>query len=108
MTNNDGDGPYYHGTSHNFQPGDLVDPSYELGGRPGRSYAFMTSDPGVAHNYAKHKAWARGMFEDGVEPHAYEVRPTGPVEADETVDDRFAAWRTRYPLEVVREVARHG
>lgn len=100
-------GPYFHGTSHPFQPGDLVDPSYELGGRPGKSHAFMTSDPDVAHNYAKHKAWVKGMFEDGVEPHAFEVEPTGPVEEDDTVDDRFRAFRTRHPLRVVREIHSH-
>jgi 2'-5' RNA ligase/phage-related protein len=97
-------GPFYHGTAHEFQPGDYVDPSYELGGRRGNSHAFMTSDPEVAHNYGKHKAWARGMFEDNVKPHAYEVRPTGPIERDDTVDDQFKAWRTRHPMQVIREV----
>lgn len=98
------DGPFYHGTAHEFQPGDYVDPSYELGGRKGNSHAFMTSDPEVAHNYGQHKAWARSMFEDGVEGRAYEVRPTGPIEADDTVDDRFKAWRTRHPMEIIRQV----
>jgi len=95
---------YYHGTSHPFQPGDMVDPSYELGGRRGNSHAFMTSDPQVAHNYAKHKAWAQGMFDDTVQPHAFEVRPTGPVEKDDTVGDEFGAFRTRHPMQIVREI----
>lgn len=99
--------PLYHGTSRVFQPGDVVDPSYELGGRKGKSYAFATSSPEVAHNYAKHKAWADGMFDDTVGPHAYEVRPTGPVEEDDTVQDQFKAYRTRHPMEVVREVHPH-
>lgn len=99
--------PLYHGTSRVFQPGDVVDPSYELGGRKGKSYAFATSSPEVAHNYAKHKAWADGMFDDTVGPHAYEVRPTGPVEEDDTVQDQFKAYRTRHPMEVVREIHPH-
>ncbi|MGW1436933.1 2'-5' RNA ligase family protein [Streptomyces griseus] len=98
-------GPFFHGTAHEFQPGDYVDPSYELGGRKGKSHAFMTSDAGVAHNYGKHKAWTRSMYENKDFPgRAYEVKPTGPIEADDTVDDRFKAWRTRHPLQVVREV----
>lgn len=97
-------GPFYHGTAHEFQPGDMVDPSYELGGRKGNSHAFMTTDPDVAHNYAKHKAWVAGMFDDTVKPHAYEVRPTGPIEEDDTVDGKFRAFRTRHPMKVVREV----
>jgi mRNA-degrading endonuclease RelE of RelBE toxin-antitoxin system len=99
--------PLYHGTSQAFQPGDTVEPSYELGGRKGSSWAFATSDPDVAHNYAKHKAWAAGMFDDTVRPHAYEVRPTGPVEEDDTVQDHFRAYRTRHPMEVVREIHPH-
>lgn len=100
--------PLYHGTSRVFQPGDMLDPSYELGGRKGRSYSFATTSPDVAHNYAKHKAWVDGMFDDTVAPHAYEVRPTGPVELDDTVDDRFKAYRTRHPMQVVREIHREG
>jgi len=99
--------PLYHGTSQVFQPGDYIDPSYELGGRKGKSYAFATTSPEVAHNYAKHKAWADGLFDDTVGPHAYEVRPTGPVEDDDTVQDEFKAYRTRHPMQVVREIHPH-
>jgi hypothetical protein len=100
----DGRQRYYHGTAEVFQPGDLLDPSYELGGRRGKSYAFVTTDLDAAHNYAKHKAWSKGMFDPSAGPHAYEVEPTGPVEKDDTVDNQFAAWRSRHPFRVVREV----
>lgn len=100
--------PLYHGTSKVFRPGDMLDPSYELGGRRGNSWSFATADPEAAHNYAKHKAWVDGMFDDTVGPHAYEVEPTGPVEDDDTVDGRFQAYRTRHPMRVVREIHREG
>lgn len=95
---------YYHGTAEVFAPGDLVDPAHEIGTRGCRAFAYATTDPDVARNYAKHKAWVRGMFEEGVSARTYEVRPTGPLEADDTVNGRFAAWRSRWPLEVVREI----
>jgi hypothetical protein len=94
----------YHGTAEAFAPGDTVDPSYELGARRGRAFVYATTDPDVARNYARHKAWVKGMFEEDVRARTYEVRPTGPVEPDDTVDGRFAAWRTRRPMEVVREL----
>lgn len=95
----------FHGTAHEFAPGDLVDPSNELGGRRGDSYVFMTSDLEVAMNYGRHKAWARSLVEPApVMGRAYEVEPTGAVEADDTVDDRLRAWRSKQPLKIVREV----
>lgn len=99
-------GPYYHGTASAFEPGDLVDPSHEIG-RRGGGEVFMTTDPEAAHNYGRYKAqaqWAIGN--DNAEPQAYEVEPTGPVEPDDTVDERFRAWRSRHPLRVVRKIER--
>src|SRR5258708_25310947 len=95
----------YHGTAYEFAPGDLVDPACELGGRPDTSHAFMTTDPDVARNYGRHKAGAqRFIGNDDAEGRAYEVRPTGPVERDDTVADQFAGYRTRHSLQIVRDV----
>ena len=82
-----------------------MDPAYELGGRPDNSHAFMTTDPDVARNYGRHKADAqRFIGNDDAEGRAYEVRPTGPVERDDTVADQFAGYRTRHSLQIVRDV----
>lgn len=101
-------GPFFHGTASEFKPGDLVHPDYEVGGRgKGKNEVFMTLDPQAAHNYGKYKAQARwAIGDDDAAPHAYEVEPTGPVEPDDTVDERFQAWRSRHPLRVVREIER--
>src|SRR5581483_8918703 len=97
---------YYHGTTEVFQPGDLVTGEHELGRRRGKpGYAFVTGDPQAAHNYGRYKAqaqWAIGN--DDAEPHAYEVEPTGPIEPDDTVDERFDAWRSTHPFQVVRKL----
>ena len=96
---------FYHGTSREFQPGDLVDPKQEIGVRRGqKSHAYMTADADAAKNYGKYKAQAdyyRGMETTG---HAYEVEPTGAYEPDDTVDEKFQAYRSRHPLRVVREI----
>lgn len=97
---------FFHGTSAEFQPGDLVDPKREIGVRRGqKSYAFMTTSQDAARNYGKYKADAdyyRGQV--NATGHVYAVEPTGPFEKDDTVDDRFGAYRSLHPLRVVREI----
>lgn len=97
---------YYHGTTQVFQPGDLVTGEHELGRKhsdPG--YAFVTGIPQAAHDYGRHKAQGQWVIgNEDAEPHAYEVEPTGPIEPDDTVDERFDAWRSTSPFRVVRRL----
>lgn len=98
---------FYHGTSAELKRGDLVDPNRELGiRRRGQAlYVYMTTSLEAARNYGTYKASAdyyRG--EVNATGHVYQVEPTGPVEIDDTVDPRFAAYRSRHPLRVIREV----
>jgi hypothetical protein len=97
---------FYHGTAHEFAPDDMPDPSHELDGKSGRSYAYMTADAQVARSYGRYKAEAqRFIGNEEVLGRAYEVTPTGPVERDETVDRRFAAWRSvPSSMTIVRDV----
>lgn len=96
---------FFHGTSQEFQPGDLVDPKREIGVRRGqKSYAFMTANSDAAKNYGQYKADADRMRDLDRTGHAYEVEPTGPYEPDDSVDEKFQAYRSRHPLRVVREI----
>ena len=96
---------WYHGTASEYQPGDLVDPSYagkvQRTARPGSAY--FTHSLGQATDFAD---WAQkaSRTADGEYPaaHVYEVEPTGDYEEDP--DDSRSAWVTRSPLRVVRHV----
>jgi hypothetical protein len=96
---------YYHGTTQEFEPGDLVTGEHELGRRRGDSgRAFVTGSPEAAHGYGRYKAQAQWAIGQDAEPYAYEVEPTGPIEPDDSVDDRFDAWRSTSPFRVVRKL----
>lgn len=96
---------WFHGTATEYQPGDLVKPEYAVGFPRGQGRTFATTDPAVARDYGRHKADALyAGYRIEAEPRAYEVEPTGPIEPDPTVDERFAAWRSRAPLIVVADV----
>jgi 8-oxo-dGTP diphosphatase len=96
---------WYHGTASEYQPGDLVDPSYagkvQRTARPGSAY--FTHSLGQATDFAD---WAQkaSRTADGEYPaaHVYEIEPTGDYEEDP--DDSRSAWVTRSPLRVVRHV----
>ena len=97
--------PFFHGTASEFQPGDRIDPGQELGARRGQGHVYATTDQRAALNYGRYKAMARhaGYGED-VPGRAYEVEPAGSMERDDTVDERFGAWRTASPMRVIREI----
>jgi hypothetical protein len=90
--------PLYHGSSHEFAPGEQVEP-----GHPGNfvsrmKHVYMTEQP-------EHSAdFAEGGYKGarGYGRHVYEVRPTDWY--GHRRDARGAEWATEGPLEIVRKV----
>lgn len=90
--------PLYHGTSHEFQPGDMIEP-----GHPGNfvrrmKHVYATESAEEAKGYG----WHGASRENGRIPRVYEVRPTGPY--GHRSDAKGENWASEHPWEVVREV----
>ena len=82
-------GPYYPGSAHEFQPGELVDPAHARWG-PGpapehRREVYFGFHPDLARTFGKH---------------VYEVEPTG--ETDLIPKSGYGS--TKAPMRVVRKV----
>lgn len=85
---------YFHGTTHQFKPGDFITPADEHGhdvnwpSQTSTEHAYATEHESDAWTYA-HKAWEmRGGGEENT-PRVYRVRhaePHRPVEQDPTHD----------------------
>jgi hypothetical protein len=94
-------GPFYHGGRANLGPGGLIKPKVKPNSwgddfdERGRSnHTYFSTDRETAASYAR--ALPRG--------HLYEVRPTGEAKYDGSSGD--GSYKTRHPLEVIREVPR--
>jgi hypothetical protein len=59
-------GQFFHGTASELRPGDMLDPSQELGAKRGQGRVYATTDRQAALNYGEYKAMARraGYGED--------------------------------------------
>ena len=103
----DDEGPFFHGTRADVQPGDLLTPGWRSNYGSGRkaNHIYLTASQEGAPLAA---ALARG---DGP-GRVYRVEPLGVIEDDPNVTDkRFPgnptrSYRTREPLRVVEEI--HG
>jgi 8-oxo-dGTP diphosphatase len=100
------DGPWLHGTRHEFNPGDMLTPQRNKNKNYGTGkHVYYTKSFPMA-------AWAADSAKSP-EPHApgriYEVEPTGSHEDDpalvsETGTNPTMSYRSRHPVRVVREV----
>lgn len=102
-------GPFFHGTRHEFQAGDLLTPgqasNYHNGRLSNHVYFAALIDPAI---------WGAELavaYADGeAEGHIYVVEPTGPFEDDPNVTNKkfpgniTRSYRTRHALRVVEEV----
>jgi rifampin ADP-ribosylating transferase len=90
---------WYHGTRHEFAPGEQAEPGHPPNwdiSRPG--HVYLTSDLADATFYAEE---AKG----GGATRVYRVTPTGPVEPDLDRDQGSPAdYRTRQPLHIDYEL----
>ncbi|WP_205473944.1 NAD(+)--rifampin ADP-ribosyltransferase [Nocardioides sp. SYSU D00038] len=99
------DGPFFHGTKADLQPGDLLTAGFRSNYRPEvvMNHIYFTALVDGAGLAAELAAG------DG-EPRVYAVEPTGPFENDPNVTDKkfpgnpTRSYRSRDPLRVVREV----
>ena len=102
-------GPFFHGTRHEFRPGDLLTPgqgsNYHRGRVSNHVYFAALMDPAI---------WGAELAVAYAEEHAqgriYLVEPTGPFEDDPNVTNKkfpgniTQSYRTRHPLRVIDEV----
>lgn len=96
---------FYHGTTADLKPGDLIEPGYSsnFGGRKRAAYVYLTATMDAATGGAE---LALG---DGP-GRIYVVEPTGPIEDDPNLTDKrypgnpTKSYRSRDPLRVTGEV----
>ncbi len=101
------DGPFFHGTKVDLQPGDLLAPGYasNFGARAVANYVYLTATLDAA-------TWGAELALGDGPGRIYQVEPTGPFEDDPNLTDaKFPgnptrSYRTRDPLRVVGEVER--
>ena len=99
------DGPFFHGTKADLQPGDLLTAGFRSNYRPEvvMNHVYFTALRDGA-GLAAELAAGNG------EPRVYEVEPTGAFEDDPNVTDKkfpgnpTRSYRSTEPIRVVREV----
>ena len=99
------DGPFFHGTKAQLEPGDLLTPGFNSNYRPEvvMNHIYFTALPDGA-GFAAEIAALEGI------PHVYEVEPTGDFENDPNVTDKkfpgnpTRSYRSTSPLRIIREV----
>lgn len=100
------EGPFFHGTNADLQPGEYLTAGFNSNYRPEvvMNHIYFTALRDGAGLAAEVAAL------DGATPHVYEVFPTGPFEDDPNVTDKkfpgnpTRSFRSEAPLRVVREV----
>jgi hypothetical protein len=99
------DGPFFHGTKADLQPGDLLTAGFNSNYRPEvvMNHIYFTA----LHDGA---GLAAELAAGNGEPRVYEVEPTGDFEDDPNVTDKkfpgnpTRSYRSTSPIRVVREV----
>ena len=99
------DGPFFHGTKADLQPGDLLTAGFRSNYRPEvvMNHIYFTA----LHDGA---GLAAELAAGNGEPRVYEVEPTGAFEDDPNVTDKkfpgnpTRSYRSTSPIRVVREV----
>jgi hypothetical protein len=99
------DGPFFHGTKADLQPGDLLTAGFASNYRPEvvMNHIYFTA----LHDGA---GLAAELAAGNGEPRVYEVEPTGDFEDDPNVTDKkfpgnpTRSYRSTSPIRVVREV----
>jgi hypothetical protein len=98
------DGPFFHGTKADLQPGDLLTAGFNSNYRPEvvMNHIYFTA----LHDGA---GLAAELAAGNGEPRVYEVEPTGAFEDDPNVTDKLfpgnptRSYRSTEPIRVVRE-----
>ncbi|MET9325813.1 NAD(+)--rifampin ADP-ribosyltransferase [Tsukamurella sp. NPDC003166] len=109
MTQAPGEGPFFHGTTAELRPGDLLRAGFRSNYNPDvvMNHIYFTALRDGAGLGAE---LAAELKADGAAPHVYEVEPTGAFEDDPNVTDKkfpgnpTRSFRSTEPLRVVAEV----
>ena len=96
---------YYHGTSANLQPGDLIEPGFtsNFGSRRKANHVYLTATVDAA-------VWGAELAIGDGPGRIYIVEPTGPIEDDPNLTDKkfpgnpTMSYRSRDPLLVTGEL----
>ena len=98
---------FFHGTSANLKPGDLIAVGYQSNFLEGQSLSWVyfaaTLDAAI---------WGAELAIGGDPGRIYVVEPTGPIEDDPNLTDKkfpgnpTLSYRSREPLRVIAEVTR--
>ena len=99
------DGPFFHGTTADLEPGALLEPGRDsnFGERRKANFVYLTATLDAA-------IWGAELAVGEGPGRVYRVEPTGPLENDPNLTDRkfpgnpTRSYRTRHPLRVVGEV----
>jgi rifampin ADP-ribosylating transferase len=99
------EGPFFHGTKADLQPGDMLSAGYRSNYRPEvvMNHVYFTALKGPA-------GLAAELASGDAEPRVYLVEPTGEFENDPNVTDKkfpgnpTRSYRSRHPVRVVGEV----
>lgn len=99
------DGPFFHGTKVELEPGDLLQPGHgsNYGERRTAAFVYLSATLDAA-------TWGAELAVGEGPGRIYRVEPTGPIEDDPNLtDQRFPgnptrSYRTRQPLRVLGEV----
>ena len=97
---------FYHGTSANLQPGDLIEPGFtsNFGSRRKANHVYLTATVDAA-------SWGAELAIGEGPGRIYIVEPTGPIEDDPNLTDKkfpgnpTRSYRSRHPLLVTGELA---
>jgi rifampin ADP-ribosylating transferase len=96
---------YYHGTSTDLKPGDLIEPGYtsNFGSRRKANHVYLTATVDAA-------VWGAELAIGEGPGRIYIVEPTGPIEDDPNLTDKkfpgnpTKSYRSRDPLLVTGEL----
>ena len=99
------EGPFFHGTRAELEPGDLLTAGFASNYRPEvtMNHIYFTALPDGAGLAAEVAAL------NGGQPHVYEVEPLGDYDDPNVTDKKFPgnptrSFRSTEPLRIVREV----
>ncbi len=98
--------PYFHGTTADLRPGDLIEPGYtsNFGSRRTANHVYLTATLDAA-------VWGAELAIGDGPGRIYVVEPTGPIEDDPNLTDKkfpgnpTKSYRSRSPLVVTGELS---
>lgn len=98
--------PYYHGTTADLRPGDLIEPGYtsNFGSRRTANHVYLTATLDAA-------VWGAELAIGDGPGRIYVVEPTGPIEDDPNLTDKkfpgnpTKSYRSRSPLVVTGKLS---